>query len=78
MQAVGCIASEAGHGFHEHALDLPGFAIPHEALELIALLGTCAGDALVGIDPGKLPIGLGCDLLCVFPHLCGKGVELVV
>ena len=65
VEAVHCVAGEAGDGFDQHQIDFLLSALADHPLELRPLLGRSAGDALVSEDSGHGPLGVGHDLVGV-------------
>ena len=61
----------------QDAVDFPGAAVRHHAVELVPLSGVQPGNALVGVDIGQFPVRVLPDMPGVVVHLGQIGVELV-
>ncbi len=48
-QVVDSVPGKATDGLGDDEIDLPGQCICHHGLEALAVLGACAGDAIVGV-----------------------------
>lgn len=59
FNAVGAVSSESGNGFNQYAVNPPSSAVPHHPLEIVALVGSGTGYALVSIDVNEFPIAVG-------------------
>ena len=76
--SIGAVSSESGNGFNQYAVNPPSSAVPHHPLEIIALVGSGTGYALVGIDVNEFPIAVGLYQLGEIFDLRGKGVQLII
>ena len=77
VQGIPGVAGESGDGLDQDAVDFPGPAVRHHAVELISFLGVQTRNALIGIDVGQLPVRVFSDVAGVVVHLGQIGVELV-
>ena len=75
LEQVQCIPCETAHRFHKDDINLPCFTVGYHAVELRPFLGSCAGDTLVCVHPGILPVRVALDQLAVMADLCGKGMK---
>lgn len=62
LEPVQRVAPEAGDGLRDDEVDLARLAVGNQLVELLALLGRGAGDALVGVQPYHRPFGVRGDL----------------
>ena len=72
------VSSESGNGFNQYAVNPSGSAVLHHPLEIVALVGSGTGYALVGIDVNEFPIAVGLYQLGEIFDLRGKGVQLII
>ena len=77
LQCVHRVATKTADLLGHDQVDLAQLRRMEHFVELHALVGRCAGDALVGIDALQLPIRLALDVLAEIPLLRFKGICLV-
>ncbi len=77
VQGVLGVPGEPGDGLDQDAVDFSGPAVRHHPVELVPLPGAQAGNALVRVDVGQLPVRVLPDMAGVVVHLGQIGVELV-
>ena len=77
IDAVERISRETGNLFRDDQIEIALFGAGDHALELAALFGVGAGDAFVGKNLVKLPIGVALNILPEIPLLAFKGVCLI-
>lgn len=76
FQTLYRVSGEAGDGFCDDIVDLSVLAVADHALKFRAFVRPCAGDALIGIKAGKLPLFPGGDHFCINAHLVLIGCKL--
>ena len=78
FQTLRCVASEAGDGLDQDAVNKSAAAVGQHPFEILPFLHRGAGDALVGVDVHQPPVLMSHDVMCIVDVLRCEGIELIL